>query len=68
MPASQALTRAGLEPVTLGAKDGLAICSSSAVSIGAAALALVDAEACLRAAQVAAALSMEGFRANLTPA
>jgi histidine ammonia-lyase len=67
MPAAQALADAGLAPVVLGAKDGLAICSSSAVSIGVAAVALVDAEAWLRATQVAAALSMEGFRANLTP-
>jgi histidine ammonia-lyase len=37
------------------------------VSAGAAALALVDAEALLEAAQIAAALSMEGFRANLSP-
>jgi histidine ammonia-lyase len=64
---AEALARAGLEPVTLGAKDGLAICSSAAVSSGVAALALIDAEACLRAAQVSAALAMEGFRANLSP-
>jgi histidine ammonia-lyase len=37
------------------------------VSVGAAALSLLDAEECLRAAQVSAALSMEGFRANLSP-
>jgi histidine ammonia-lyase len=67
VPAAQALADAGLSPIVLGAKDGLAICSSSAVSVGAAALALVDGQACLRATQVAAALSMEGFRANLTP-
>jgi histidine ammonia-lyase len=67
MAAAQALAQAGLAPVVLGAKDGLAICSSSAVSVGAAALALVDATAWLRAAQVSAALSMEGFRASLTP-
>jgi histidine ammonia-lyase len=67
IPADQALAAAALAPVVLGAKDGLAICSSSAVSVGAATLALVDAQAWLRAAQVAAALSMEGFRANLTP-
>jgi len=67
MPSAEALARAGLGPVTLGPKDGLAICSSSAVSVGAAALALVDAESCLEAVQIAAALSMEGFRANLTP-
>jgi histidine ammonia-lyase len=67
MSAAQALARAGLKPVTLGAKDGLAICSSSAVSIGAAALALLDCEACLAAAQISAALSMEGLRANISP-
>jgi histidine ammonia-lyase len=67
MPADRALQRAGLAPVALGPKDGLAICSSSAVSVGVAALALLDAEACLRAVQVGAALSMEGFRANLSP-
>lgn len=67
LPGAVALARAGLEPVTLGAKDGLAICSSSAVSSGTAALALIDGDACLRAAQVSAALAMEGFRANLSP-
>jgi histidine ammonia-lyase len=67
LPASAALSRAGLEPVGLGYKDGLAICSSSAVSVGTAALALLDCTACLAAAQVSAALSMEGFRSNLTP-
>jgi histidine ammonia-lyase len=67
MASAQALSRAGLEPVTLGPKDGLAICSSSAVSAGVAALDLVDALACLQVMQVAAALSMEGFRANLSP-
>lgn len=67
IPADRALAATGLAPLILGAKDGLAICSSSAVSVGAAALALIDALAWLRAAQVAAALSMEGFRANLTP-
>ena len=67
MPSADALARAGLAPVTLGPKDGLAICSSSAVSAGVAALALVDAIACLETMQVAAALSMEGFRANLSP-
>jgi histidine ammonia-lyase len=67
LPSAIALERVGLAPVSLGPKDGLAICSSSAVSVGAAVLALVDAEACLQAAQVSAALSMEGFRASLTP-
>ncbi|PZS14285.1 MAG: histidine ammonia-lyase, partial [Solirubrobacterales bacterium] len=38
MPAARALARAGLEPVALGVKDGLAICSSSAASVAAGAL------------------------------
>jgi histidine ammonia-lyase len=67
MPAAAALSRAGLAPVTLGYKDGLAICSSSAVSVGTAALAMLDCESCLATAQVSAALSMEGFRSNLSP-
>jgi histidine ammonia-lyase len=67
MASADALARAGLAPVALGPKDGLAICSSSAISAGAAALALLDAAACLETMQVAAALSMEGFRANLSP-
>jgi histidine ammonia-lyase len=67
VPAAEALTRAGLAPIELAPRDGLAICSSSAVSIGAATLALLDARDLLEAVQVAAALSMEGFRANLSP-
>jgi histidine ammonia-lyase len=67
MASAEALARAGLAPVRLGPKDGLAICSSSAVSAAVAALALVDAIACLETMQIAAALSMEGFRANLSP-
>jgi histidine ammonia-lyase len=63
----EALRRAGLEPIELGPKDGLALCSSSAVSVGASALACLDGQAALSAAQVSAALSMEGFRANLSP-
>ncbi|MGH2873145.1 MAG: aromatic amino acid lyase, partial [Solirubrobacteraceae bacterium] len=58
-PSDRALALAGLEPIALGPKDGLAICSSSAVSAGTAALALVDAERWLASAQIAAALSME---------
>jgi histidine ammonia-lyase len=67
LDAGEALARAGLSPLALGPRDGLAICSSSAVAIGVAAIALQDAEACLASIQVSAALSMEGFRANLSP-
>ena len=66
-PAAAALARASLVPVMLGAKDGLALISSNAASVGCAALALHDATAALDALNVAAALSFEGFRANLSP-
>jgi histidine ammonia-lyase len=64
---SEALASAGVEPLELAPKDGLAIISSNAVSIAWAALALVDVAALLRAVQASAALSMEAFRANLGP-
>jgi histidine ammonia-lyase len=67
LPSAEALAEAGLAPIALGPKDGLAILSSPAVSVGAAALAANDAAELLEAAQVSAALSMEGFRANLSP-
>jgi histidine ammonia-lyase len=65
--ARDALARAGLEPPALGPRDGLALCSHASV---AAALAALGVRACWRAfeaAQTAAAVSMEGFRANLGP-
>jgi histidine ammonia-lyase len=67
LPALQALDRAGLRPLDLGAKDGLALMNSNAFSVGAGALALSDAGAALAALEISAALSFEGFRANLGP-
>ena len=67
MDAARALSQAGLAPLVPGPKDGLAICSSNAVSTGSAAVALADARVLLDCAQIAGALSMEGFRAALTP-
>ena len=67
LPAGDAIARAGLTPLVLGPKDGLAICNASAYSAGQGALALADAEDLLALAQIAAALSLEGFRANLSP-
>ena len=67
MPGGRALEAAGLAPLELAPKDGLALISANAVSAALAALALVDARAALEAMQVAGALSMEGFRASRTP-
>jgi histidine ammonia-lyase len=67
MAGDEALRRAGLSAISLAAKDGLALCSSSALSVAVAVLAALDAGRALQAAQASAALAMEGFRANLSP-
>ena len=67
MPGGQALARAGLRVLDLGAKDGLALMNSNAFSVGSGALALADAGAALEALEISAALSFEGFRANPNP-
>ena len=67
LPAKDALEKAGLNPLELGPKDGLAICNASSFSAAQAALVLHDAEEFLELAQIAAALSLEGFRGNLSP-
>lgn len=67
MPGAQALRAAGIAAPPLGPGDGLALCNASAVSAGIAALAQVAGEGLLDAAAIAAALSMEGFRAQTWP-
>lgn len=67
LPAAEAMHRAGLAPIELGPKDGLAICNASAATAGQAALTLADVEGLAEVAGIAAALSMEGFRANPSP-
>jgi histidine ammonia-lyase len=66
-PGGEALAAAGIAPARLELKDGLALCSASSVTAAAAALALLRGRRLLEWAQSAAALSMEGFRASLTP-
>ncbi|MEP7276247.1 MAG: aromatic amino acid ammonia-lyase [Betaproteobacteria bacterium] len=67
LPGAQALARAGLVPVNLGAKDGLALISANAATVGRAALVVADALQLADAWLAAIALSFEGFRANLSP-
>ncbi|HEY4138463.1 MAG TPA: aromatic amino acid lyase [Casimicrobiaceae bacterium] len=61
-----ALVRAGLSPVSLGAKDGVALISANAATVGRAALVVFDALAVHDAWLMAIALSFEAFRANLS--
>ncbi|SEV98324.1 histidine ammonia-lyase [Halobacterium jilantaiense] len=71
LPGDEALAAAGLEPVTLRAKEGLALINGTQLTTGLAALALLDAERVLRAADVAGALTTEvtmSTTANCDPA
>jgi histidine ammonia-lyase len=61
---NEALKRAGIAPLVLSGKDGLALISANGVSIGHAALLVGRAERASGAADVAAALSMEATLAN----
>ena len=64
LPGGEALRRAGIEPLVLGGKDGLALISANGVSVGHAALVVARATTAAEAADVAAALSMEATQAN----
>ena len=67
MAASDALEKASLKPLTLGPKDGLVLCNNQAHSASLACLAALSVHNLLDAANISAALVMEGFRANLSP-
>jgi histidine ammonia-lyase len=60
MPAAQALTAAGLEPVELAAKEGLALINGTDGMLGMLVLAIGDLRMLLRSADIAAAMSVEG--------
>ncbi|MDF1747858.1 MAG: aromatic amino acid lyase [Alphaproteobacteria bacterium] len=66
-PAAKMMRDHGIEPLVLGPRDGLALANHSSCAAGAAALALAEAQIVFDAVQTAGALSMEGFRANLSP-
>jgi histidine ammonia-lyase len=61
---AEALSRAGVAPLVLHAKDGLALVSANGVSVGQGALVLERAAALADAAETVAALSMEATRGN----
>jgi histidine ammonia-lyase len=64
--AAAALAAAGLEPLVPAAKEGLAMMSANAFSVGWACLATAAAETVLDAFDAAAALSYEGVLANVS--
>ncbi len=63
----EALMRAGLEPVELSAKEGLAIINGTHLMAAAGGLAVRDARRLVDAAVVAVALSLEAFKGSTVP-
>ncbi len=61
VPAADALAAAGIEPIELTAKEGLALINGTDGMLGMLVLALADLSALLRAAEVAAAMSVEAL-------
>jgi histidine ammonia-lyase len=66
-PAAAALARVELMPVALTAKEGLALINGTQVSTAVGALTLAAAERLARAADVAAALSIDGLQGSVRP-
>ena len=64
---TEALRRAGLQPVTLAPKEGLALINGTQPSTAVLALALAGAEVLTRAADIAAALSIDALRGSMHP-
>ena len=66
-PGREALRAAGLDPLTLGPKEGLALINGTQPSTAVAALALEGASRLARAADIAAALSIDALRGSVHP-
>jgi len=64
LPGAEALARAGIPPLTLEPRDGLALISANGVSIGHAAVVLARAARTAAAADTCVALSLEATRGN----
>jgi histidine ammonia-lyase len=67
LPGAEALKRAGLAPIALGAKEGLALINGTHVMEACGILAMADAWRLVRAAEVAAALSIEALMGSYVP-
>lgn len=66
-PAREALAAAGLAPMSLHPKEGLALINGTQPSAAVLALALLGAERLARAADIAAALSIDALRGSMRP-
>jgi histidine ammonia-lyase len=67
VPGADALVRAGLEPVALAPKEGLALINGTQASTALLGLALQSALRLVRAADITAALSIDGLQGSTRP-
>ena len=67
VPGAEALAPPGFAPITLEAKEGLALINGTQPSTAVAALALAGAERLARAADIAVALSIDALRGSVHP-
>jgi histidine ammonia-lyase len=67
VPSAEALARVGLAPVTLEAKEGLALINGTQYMASLGALALLDAERLCVVADVAGAMSLEALKGSSRP-
>ena len=67
LPGDEALERVGLDPLTLRAKEGLALINGTQLTVGLASLLVVDAERLVSTADVAGALSTEVTMGSTVP-
>ncbi|MBI4098809.1 MAG: histidine ammonia-lyase [Candidatus Magasanikbacteria bacterium] len=67
VPATQALARANLAPVTLSSKEGLALINGTAMMAGIGSLNLHRAEQLAKIADIAAAMSVESLMGSVVP-
>ena len=67
LPGAEALEKAGLQPIVLGPKEGLALINGTQVSTAALALALAGAERLARTADIGAAMSIDALMGSMHP-
>ena len=67
MPGREAMEKAGIDVVTLEARDGLSIINGSNFISGIGCLTVHDAEKWIKQAEIAAAMTLEALMANMKP-
>ncbi|MGM0576256.1 MAG: histidine ammonia-lyase [Myxococcota bacterium] len=67
LPGDEALRRAGLEPLWLGAKEGLALINGTQGMLAVGSLALVRATRLVRSADVTGAMTLEAMKGSVRP-